>query len=575
MKINSFKYMKLHFLVMLLLFISLNSCDEAEILEEKPLDFFSATNAFVTPADFNAALLENYNIIRNNFYEADGSNSFRVLSWGITDMSYPHKDWGPYPNLESMLLSTSNVVENLWFPLYEVIFNANVVLNRVEGAQAELKESEKAAVIGEAAFFRAWSYKLLANIFGDVPVTIEEITEPKRDYIQSSRQEVYQQSATDFELAAANLPGIDDAPDVTRVSKQVAQHYLAEVYISLGRYQDAVDATSAIIDHGSTALMTQRFGTRMNDPEFGGDVYWDLHRKGNSSREMGNTESLWVIPFDFDTRESGGGDGGPGVRCQVPRLWQLKLPNADGSQSAITPHPNERYYGRGGGFTRPSPYFLETIWEKSGYDTDIRNSEYNIQRDFKVENPASDHNGKWLIKDNLPVPLNTFNDTLRNFWPVVAKASTPGNFPDEVLLEDQTIPGSINSSGPAKRNWKNHYALRLAETYLLRAEAYLAIGDMQKAADDINIVRSRANAPEVESSMVDIDYILDERMRELHFETHYLATLMRLGKAVERAKENFPYVGNSLMEKHNLWPIPFSEIEKNSGAQLNQNPGYN
>mgnify|MGYP001037731502 CR=1 FL=1 len=556
--------------VFIILF-TLNACNENEILEESPLDFFSASNAFVTKDDFNAALLQSYNVIRDNLYETDNQNSYRVLSWGITDLSYPHKNWGPFPNLDAQLLPTSTPVERLWLPMYEVIFNANVILNRVESEFAELSENEKAIVIGEAAFQRGWALKMLANTYGKVPILTEEVTEPKRDYTQSSRQEVYQQSATDLELAVSNLPDIDQIIDVTRVSKQVAQHYLAEVYISLGQAQEAVNVTTNIIESGALSLMNERFGTRVNEP---GDVYWDLHRLGNSSRTSGNMESMWVIPFDYQTRETGGGNGGPGVRCQIPRYWQLKLPNADGSQSAITPHPNERYYGRGGGFTRPSPYFLQTIWTRSGWDEDIRNSEYNIQRDFKVDNPASDYDGMWLIKDNLPVPQSTFNDTLRNFWPAVAKTSTPGNFPEDVLISDQTVPGSINHSGPSKRTWKHHYALRFAETYLLRAEAYLALGQLEDAAEDINTVRRRAKAPEVEPSMVDIDYILDERMRELHFETHYLATLMRLGLLVERAKKNFPYVGDALSEKHNLWPIPFSEIEKNSGAVLEQNPGY-
>ena len=76
----------------------------------------------------------------------------------------------------------------------------------------------------------------------------------------------------------------------------------------------------------------------------------------------------------------------------------------------------------------------------------------------------------------------------------------------------------------------DQYVFRLAETYLLRAEAYLGNGDQVNAAADINMVRTRANAPEIDPSMVNIDYILDERIRELYYEELRLLTLTRLGK---------------------------------------------
>jgi starch-binding outer membrane protein, SusD/RagB family len=221
---------------------------------------------------------------------------------------------------------------------------------------------------------------------------------------------------------------------------------------------------------------------------------------------------------------------------------------------------------------RPSHYFYEKIWEKSGYNEDIRNSEFNIVRDFIVNNPASDHNGKWVFKDNVPIALSSLDDTTRNYFPVVAKASTPGKHPSELYHADQTVPGSLTNN--AQPTFRDQYAMRLAETYLLRAEAYLGNNNKVKAAEDINVVRRRANAPEIDASMVDIDYILDERLRELHFEELRLVTLARLGKVVERTKKFNPWVGDSYSSHHNLWPIPYDDIEKNIEAELKQNPGY-
>jgi hypothetical protein len=87
--------------------------------------------------------------------------------------------------------------------------------------------------------------------------------------------------------------------------------------------------------------------------------------------------------------------------------------------------------------------------------------------------------------------------------------------------------------GGTFRNW---YAIRLAETYLLRAEAYLGKGDKQKAADDINMVRGRAQATPVSAGDVTIHYILDERARELDMEEMRRITLNRLGLLYDRVK---------------------------------------
>jgi len=428
-------------------------------------------------------------------------------------------------------------------------------------------------------------YEILINtlihiIIRGGPIVLEETKEPKRDYTRATRTEVYEQCAADLEFAVANLPEITEINDVSRLSNLAASHLLAELYITLGRWSDAIAAADFVINHSAMGLMTQRFGNKIqnpenlgfnDDPSFDGDVYWDLFFLGNQGRSSGNTEAIWVMPQAYNI--PGGGPGGPGVRCQIPRLWQLKVQNNDGSMQKLIPHPNENYGGRGGGFSKTSPYFEKELWTKSG-PGDIRNAPHNIIRDWLVKNPASDHDGKWLIADTLPFPYQSFNDTVRNFYPVVAKGSTFGSFPDELLIEDQSVPGSIGHTGPCKRNWKDHYAIRLAETYLLRAEAYLGKGDHGQAAQDINVIRNRAQAAPVAAGDVDIDYILDERMRELHMETLYLCTTARLGKTAERIRTHFPLLGKTYEDYHNLWPIPYGEIEKNVEAPLEQNPGY-
>lgn len=116
--------------------------------------------------------------------------------------------------------------------------------------------------------------------------------------------------------------------------------------------------------------------------------------------------------------------------------------------------------------------------------------------------------------------------------------------------------------------------MRLSETYLLRAEAYFHKGDLANAANDINVVRGRAQAKPVQPGQISLDYILDERMRELVVEEPRRKTLVRLNKLYERTmKYNFR-VKDNMEPYHELWPIPQTAIDANTGAKLQQNPGY-
>jgi hypothetical protein len=567
------------YLLVFFLALVLSSCNEEEFLETEPIDFYTPSNSFVTAADYEAAVLKLYNRTRDDFFSSASANSFPNVGIQGTDICHIHKDTGFGSNLSSLLLPTNNslVYDPLWRPAYRIIFDANVIIERANTDENELTDEEKAKFTAEAKFFRGYMLKMLANLYGGVPVPLNETKSPKRDYTRAPRQEVYQQAAQDLQDAADHLEDIDNAPD-HRISRLAALHLLSEVYISLGQWQDAVDAASAVIDHGSTALMTERFGSLMNEkfliPQYDTDVYWDLFRQGNQNRSSGNTEAIWVLQYEWQT--PGGYEasfsGGPLLeRLFAPRAWQAKIENSDGSTSTLVPEPNAFSSGRSSGFTRPSYFFFETLWRKSGFDQDIRNSSANIVRDFMVRNPDSEHDGKFVFKDNLPISMSSLNDTTRNMYPWIMKTSTPGQQPEPAFLINPTVEGGLSWSHHA---FRDVYAIRLAETYLLRAEAYLGLGNKQSAANDINVVRSRAQAPPITAGDVDIDYILDERARELYLEEFRVLTLTRLGKLVERTREHNPFDGGTYADHNNLFPIPFSEIEKNVMANIEQNPGY-
>ena len=153
----------------------------------------------------------------------------------------------------------------------------------------------------------------------------------------------------------------------------------------------------------------------------------------------------------------------------------------------------------------------------------MRNSKYNVVRDAYYDLPTSKYYGKSIIAPETKSKL--LEEQSWRWYPWPTKITTPGEHP-EALYADPALKTLKSTAGAT---YLDQYMLRLAETYLLRAEAFLMKGDKEKAANDINEVRSRAHTSEVVASEVTIDYILDERARELVYEEFRRITLGRLG----------------------------------------------
>lgn len=316
--------------------------------------------------------------------------------------------------------------------------------------------------------------------------------------------------------------------------------------------------------------MTSRFGSKANEEP--GDVYSDLFRRGNQNRGSGNKESLWVIQMEVDVlggHLTSTGNGGHQLeRFAGPVAWLL-FTDPDGKPGMLgTGFSDYNAGGRGVAFMMNTDYFINTIWE-SDFDNDIRNAPHNIVRDVFYNNPASAYFGL----SALTYPSPTHAQPWR-WYPWPAKITTPGDHPEGIYENRET--GALKT--PAGATYTDQYLLRLAETYLLRAEAHFKNGSPDLAADDINMVRARANAKNVLPGDVTLDYILDERARELVYEEQRRITLQRTGTLVERVRKYNPGVADfpiNIEDYNEVWPIPFAEIEANVEGDIKQNPGYN
>ncbi|MEZ4905297.1 MAG: RagB/SusD family nutrient uptake outer membrane protein [Spirosomataceae bacterium] len=487
----------------ILLFVA-TSCED-DYLKEVPLDRFSPENLLTNAAGYDAAVVALYEGARQEHIIA--SNNFEYMTvgtdqtqWGRND-SRGNKDYGLLnPNLDATII--------YWDWAYkQMIVRANLILENIDNLNLKIEDAARKNIKGQALFFRGYTYNFLANIYGGVPIVKERIIEPKFDFVRNSRVEVLAFAAKDLEEAAQLLPlEVKDG----RIPRAAAFHLLSEVYISLGMetkdatfYDKSVVAASKVINKevGDYQLMTTRFGPAAAKP---GDVFSDLFADGQINKSSGNKEVMWA--WQFESITVGGGfstsSANNSIRYWGPEYDRLQTPNR--VLNIVTDS-----IGRGIGVNSPTNYAKYDIWKIDSKD--MRNSAYNIRRTFYYNNPADKEyfgkpiltkkgtNGVLYIAKNDGSLSTIVLDTLRQYYPYFRK------------IEGASINGNVLSGNTGK----DFSRMRVAETYLLRAEAYFRKGDLANAAKDINVIRARAKAVLIGNSEVTEDFILDERSREL------------------------------------------------------------
>ncbi|MCR4853014.1 MAG: RagB/SusD family nutrient uptake outer membrane protein [Prevotella sp.] len=462
--------------------------------------------------------------------------------------------------------SESLGVSRLWEALYSMINSANIIIN-TEGVDPAAK--------GEAQFFRAYCYNLLVTLWGPVPLLTESKAEPRTDFVRNSVEEIDAVIFADLNDAMANLPEVGKTKTQNRINKDCARILAGEAFNRMGKYAEAESAVSATIASGNYKLISERYGKFLSDA---GDYYSDMFRWGNQRRSQGNTEGIWVFQMEFNRDVTGGTIDAP----QQRRNWVAAFHKIDGMVNA------DSLGGRGNGRLRLSNYVKYGVYQEG----DIRNSNHNIRRILYYNRP--NWSSTIYVKDGYRVDEGTAGATalsVKTGDRVYCRVNDTLN----VLYPHTTKWGGYDTTDDF--GWslvKDWPLMRLADAYLLRAEARIQQGNTAGAAEDINVLRDRAfkqyrtetgnaTAGAVTASEMTMDFLLDERIRELVGEENRRYTLCRTGKLADRVKMMMDKWAEGTDSKkitgfnastHCLLPIPLSEIQLNKDAELQQNPGY-
>jgi starch-binding outer membrane protein, SusD/RagB family len=576
MKDYIYRYCKKCLLYAAVLLLIIPACSE-DVLQEEPLDFLAPENAYTTLAGIKQGVTGLHFSVRQRWFYGTDQDAGAIMKGLGTDIAYHGEDPNSTRfmcNYVNYVTSENGYLRNFWTWNYELIQRANVLIEGINNADPSIwsSDAQKEAYLAEAMFFRAFAYRILVSSYGDVPLVTEVIREAKTDFVRTPKAEVYAQMEADLLYGTTKLPapGAEEAPG--RITQGAAWHMLSECYLTQGKYQLAVDAATKVITGYHYALMTTRFGDRQNVVFGAGDPYYDLFAFGNQTLGT-NTEAIWVI--QVEPPPTTGGGSVEGNRTFGPAYFRIG--NTPDGKVAFR---GELYAGKYTGYSdtlgrpvswvHPTNYAAYDIW-RSDWNKDTRNAKWNIKRNFYYDNPASTFNKK---KINLLVDYaaqyaagtrDAMRDSTQYIYPYWMKFADPCHY-----FTDPARSGGGNDH-------KDRYAIRLAETLLLRAEAYVGLGQPALAAADINLIRSRANATPVDPANVTLDYILDERARELYGEEWRHITLRRMGKLYDRVKQynnNPKNPGLNIQPYHILWPIPQTQIDLNINADFPQNPGY-
>lgn len=447
----------------------------------------------------------------------------------------------PFENLS--YTPSTKFVDSFWNWGYGLIASANELLEYSEKSSVKWdKPTDKAFYQATARFFRAYAYRYLVYLYGDVPYVDKIEKNFRNDFTRTPKAEVLGKMIEDLKFAIDYLPESPDGVDEGKLTKWAAKHLLSEVYLMAGNYAEAQKEAQDVIDCNHYQLMKTRFGAKKTEK---GDVFADMFLENNQNRKSGNLETIWVMQLEYNTTGGGNANEDWTRRAWNPRYW-------DGLPGFVLA---DTLGGRGLAQIVPLEWWIEG---NGFYDaTDIRNSEYNIKRHWYYNDPKYHNNPDYPELLGKEAPITEATRKANQIYPVITKFFYG-------IQDDLEHTGS----------YKDRMKYRLAETYLLKAEACLGQGDAQGAADAINEVRKRAGASQITASQATLDFLLDERIRELVGEEQRRFTLLRTGKLIERVKQYNSYTATDMNENYLLWPIPQTIIDSNTGAEFPQNPGW-
>ena len=496
------------FLILLVGFLVLSSCDD--FLEEDLRDQITPDAFFTNDKEAELAVNGVYRLLQdNNVYRQRGLDNYYTSG---ADIQAANRDVNG--SIHNYLIQEGTADGNgTWIQLYKVVNNTTEFISNIEGNES-LSQEAMDSRLGELLFLRALAYYHLTNLWGDVPFYTEQLPVLERSVLgRTPKEEVRSAMKEDLARAFDLLPSAYSGNDLGRASKWAAATLKAKYHLFDEEWALAKAECDVVIDGGAHRLL---------------DNYADVFDQSDPSNQY-NDEHIFVVDFEadydglFTTRTD---DYNPRIRDEPAGRNNDTIVNGVSGTKVDIFQGLLRDQGEdmtGYGWSVPLPEFaLQENWQ----DGDLR-------YDATI---VTEYLG-W----KLAFPY------FRKNWNLDQENSLRGNHPE------------------------NYIVFRLADVYLMAAEAENELNGPGAAFFYVNKVRERAFEPDQPwtglSKEEFREAIYDERKFELSAEGHRRMDLIRWGILLETVQtvQHRPWnnPAANIQPYHVLLPVPQIQLELN------------
>ncbi|GGH34626.1 membrane protein [Dyadobacter endophyticus] len=464
---------------------------------------------------------------------------------------------------DGQLNPTVDYLATTWDELYRGINTCNAVIERAPNVTG-IADNVKKLRIAEAKFLRGHYYYLLHQQYGGVDLYFNETLTPTKETKRATDAEMYTAIIKDLSEAVTDLEAKAQSSDYGRATKPHAQALLAKVYLAKGySTQKAADDFTKAAD--LLKEVSTKYGYKLLD-DF--SAVFDENNQNHS-------EVVFAVQYTSDALTNGTGNS---------------LHLYFGMQYDVQPGmKRDTYWGRPFKRLRPTEYLINTVFAER-----VNDSRYKKTfRDTWLSNNPGTYNAASFDDSKTKVTFAAGDTAIfipgyemtkevratKKYQVLVPSKYSEALFPTLQKFFDSKRPDMTYEPGS-----RDYYVVRLADVYLMLAEALFQSGDKAGAAEAINMVRYRAGWPGKKDKMLidakdlTMETIIEERARELAGEQTRWLDLKRWGLLVERVKKYNPQA-SAIAAHHVVRPIPQTQIDRSAKTSdgksvFPQNPGY-
>ncbi len=298
------KIYKTLLLGMVFMLFTISACED--ILEEEPLNFLDPAGAFDNERNAQLTVDGIYSVL---FSSGLYSNNMSRILW---EMEYyygtPVMDHENPPNLPPPSNSTTPWIYGAWSGSYQLINICNIIIDGVSNMpEGSISEEARRQFLGEAHFFRAFTYFYAVRLWGDLPMQTDPTADPSAALLpRSPAQEVYEQIIIpDLEIAKANLPisYTGTYPDLGRPTRGAAIAYLGQAYLTMAQrplslgdshFQLAKTELEQLVDPSSPHLAKSPFTYALEEDFQNNIVYTENFIVTKPENELGKEEIFGI-----------------------------------------------------------------------------------------------------------------------------------------------------------------------------------------------------------------------------------------------------------------------------------------